>query len=205
MNKTQELCIGMFVSSTDKDLPIKGKIQSFTEDGQAIVKNYLDDEEYIANINRLQVINCFYSAKVFTIGNGEQIVGEYPTEYQIWEDINDIIRLSKEYPANTPLVVVLYIRQEYQPPSFTAEYIFEQDSEQAWVDYEYEDYLMHVDSDHSDILEERLNAVYLDWLKEFGYLPDCGETIETTVYHIINNTPVYSHTINHIRQSQETT
>lgn len=38
MNKAQELSIGMFVTNNDKDLPIKGKILKFTDDGKAVVK-----------------------------------------------------------------------------------------------------------------------------------------------------------------------
>ena len=66
MSKAQELSIGMFVVNKDKDLPIKGKINSFTDDGKAVVKNYLNDQQYTLLRQEFEVINCMYSAKVFT-------------------------------------------------------------------------------------------------------------------------------------------
>lgn len=205
MSKAQELSIGMFVVNKDKDLPIKGKINSFTDDGKAVVKNYLNDQQYTLLRQEFEVINCMYSVKVFTIGNGEQEFGEYPTEFQLWEELNEAIRLSKEYPMNTPLCIVMYVRQEYVPAVIDAEYIMERDIGNAWIEHEEDNYLMDVDDTHSDILEERLNKVYIDWLREFGYMPNCGDILEMKIYHVRDNLTVYSHTINNIKHLQETT
>ena len=57
MSKAQELSIGMFVVNKDKDLPIKGKINSFTDDGKAVVKNYLNDQQYTLLRQEFEVIN----------------------------------------------------------------------------------------------------------------------------------------------------
>lgn len=205
MSKTKELCIGMFVTNKDKDLPIKGKIKTFTLDGKAIVQNYLDNEEYTVGAQTLQEINCMYSARVFTIGNGEKEFGEYPTLAQLWEDINEANSLSQEDPMDAIVSIIVYTRQEYLPAVINAEYIIDNDVQYAWEEYEHANHLIGVDETELEVLEDRLNEIYVDWLREYNYMPNCGDLLETKVYHVRNNLFTYSHTINNIKNTQETT
>lgn len=205
MSEAQELSIGMFVVAKDKDFPIKGKIQVFTADGKAVVKDYLSDKEYTLSLKELQVINCMYSARMFTIDNDTQEFGEYPTEFQLWEDINTARDLYEESRPNTIVSIVVYVRQEYVPVWIDAEWIFDKDADHAWVEHDNSDYLIDVDDTHSEVLEQRLNSVYIDWLREYGYMPNCGDLLETKVYHLRDGFIVCSHTINHIKNIQETT
>lgn len=205
MNKAQELSIGMFVTNNDKNLPIKGKIIKFTDDGKAVVKNCVDGVEYTMVRHEFDIINCTYSAKVFTSRNGDQEYNGYLNAWKLWEDLNKAIRMSEQYLANAPECIVEYIRQEYVPEMVDVNHIMDSDAHYAWMHYSDCEHLACVDDTEADILQKRLNRVYIDWLREFGYMPSYGEILEINVYYVKDGTATYSHTINNLNDTQETT